>query len=152
MTHFRYEHPPLGPGRRRREIPRLPGPEPVGEIGSADAELAAERREQEDDGRLMRVRRVTPDEAERQRNAWLGEGGAHLIDTPAGVHAWERRRRDATVPGGWRCLRLAMAERETEAVLVYWSVPEPPPPREEERWQGMVARLAGRAGDAGWLA
>lgn len=124
----------------------------MGGVGSLDAELAAERREQEDEGRLMRVRRVAPDEAERQRNAWLGAGDAQLMDTPAGVHAWERRRRDATIPGGFRRLRLAVAMRGAEAMLVYWSVPEPPPPREEERWNSMLARLTGRAGATGWLA
>jgi len=99
----------------------------------------------------MRVRRVAADEAERQRNAWLSAGDAKLIDTPAGVHAWERRRPDVSIPGGFRRLRLAVAMRDTEAVLVYWSVPEPPPPREEERWNSMLARLTGHAGATGWL-
>jgi hypothetical protein len=152
VSYFRYEHPPHKPSRRRKEIPRLPGLEPVGGVGSLDAELAAERRDQEDEGRLMRVRRVPPAEAERQRNEWLGAGDAHLIETPQGVHAWERSRRDAAVPGGSRRLRLAVVLSEPEAVLVYWSVPEPISPRENERWDRMISRLAGGGGPSGWLA
>jgi hypothetical protein len=152
MSHFRYEHPPFGPGKRRKEIPRLPGLKPVGEVGSLDAEIAAERRNQEDEGRLMRVRRVSPDEAERQRNEWLGAGDARLIETPQGVHAWERRRPDASVPGGFRLLRLAVAMATPESTLVYWSVPEPVSPVENDRWHTMVSRLAGESGPTGWLA
>lgn len=124
----------------------------MGGVGSLDQELAAERRDQEDEGRLMRVRRVPPDEAERQRNEWLSAGDAKLIETPQGVHAWERRRRDATVPGGFRRLRLAVMISDPESVLVYWSVPEPLPPAEDERWNTMIARLSGNARPTGWLA
>lgn len=152
MSHFRYEHPPLGPGKRRKEIGRATGLKPVGEVGSIDADFAAERRNQEDEGRLVRVRRVSPEEAERQRNEWLGAGDAKLIETPQGLHAWERRRRDATVPGGFRLLRLAVAMGTPESTLVYWSVPEPVSPQEDERWHTMISRLAGGSRDTGWLA
>jgi hypothetical protein len=152
MSHFRYEHPPLGPGKRRKEINRTEGLKPVGAVGSLDAELAAERRAEEDEGRLMRVRRVPPDEAERLRNEWLGAGDAKLIETPQGVHAWERRRPDAMVPGGFRRLRLAVVMESPEAVLVYWSVPEPVPPKEDARWTTLMSRLAGQGGPTGWLA
>lgn len=100
----------------------------------------------------MRVRRVSPEEAERQRNEWLGAGDAKRIDTPQGVHARERRRPDATIPGGHRLLRLVVVMGTPESTLVYWSVPGPVPPREDERRHAMVSRLAGRGGETGWLA
>lgn len=152
MGYFRYQLPPPATPLGRDGVPRLAGLDPVGGPVSIEAELASERRRGEDDGgrRLMRVHRLAPAEAEERRNAWLGEGGARLLETPVGVLAWERTRADtAGVP---RRQRLAYAPRGRETMLVHWSVPEPPDGREEDRWDQLIAKLAAAGADGGWLA
>jgi len=150
MGEFRYVLPPP-PDRRRPSLTALARPAPVGVPASPEPELAAGHGGG-DGGRLLRVRRCAAEEATSRRDAWIGAGGARQLAAPPGVDAWERRRPDVATPGGWRRQRLAVAVRAAEALLIHWSVPEPPSEAEEERWTALLLRLAARPEERGWRA